>query len=928
MFSSICVFAAILAVGSESKVHEAVLGNGMRIVTLEDRSCPIVAVQVWYHVGSKDEDPERQGFAHMFEHMMFRGTDRLGPEAHFEYIRSAGGDCNAYTSFDQTVYVQTLPKDQLPMVLWLEAERMASLAVDRAGFETERAVVEEERRMGLNQPYGSVLEKVLAQVFSVHPYRWSTIGNIEHLRRATPEELLRFWETYYVPNNATLVVVGDVSHEAVVTEAERAFGWIPKCDAPPRVTVKEPLFEKPREITIEEERGPVPIVGVGYRTVGMGHPDALPLEMLMTILGGGESSRLYRKIVDEAEVAVIAMGGAMAFEHEGFAGAGAVLMPFADMKKPLAMIEAELASVLESGVTDGELKKAKTNFLRRLVDSSATVESMARQVGTAAVFEGGASRVEKRAAEIEAVTVEDLKRVAATYFVPERKLVLRIEPTVGGMLRSLFSKKEEAAEETEKPKIESKGEPALARLGPKADAKRPEGYPAQPPVAPPTPPKVDFTYKSKTLANGLRVVVVENHELPRVSVVLGLRNGEFTEEEDAPGSAAMAMSMLMKGTRTKSAQQIADLLENNAIELSAGADLDSCSISGSALAPQKTLLVKMLAEIVKSPTFPEKEFSKLKRQAITGKKIGEKQPASIADREFARALFGAHPYARESGGSSADLERLKLGDVVAWWNTYARPDLAVLYIAGDIVAEDAFDLAAALLEDWESAGNPPGRELPTMPEHSATRITLVDVPGAIQSQIRVGHLGFERAAKESFAGRVLTQIFGGAFNSRLNETIRVKKGLTYGARGGFSSQRFGGRFFVSTFSKTASTVEAVRAILDEIERMRAEPPTTEELSQAKSYLLGSFPGAHETPGSIVNQLWTLELDGLGVERIDEYLRGVAKTTAEDVTKLALDRIDPSSLSIVVVGDAARIAEGLKAVAPVTIVGEDGAVKSE
>src|SRR5690606_5180149 len=223
------------AFGTPLEFHETTLPNGLRVIVHEDRSCPVVAVQVWYHVGSKDEDPERQGFAHMFEHMMFRGTDRLGPEDHFEFVRGVGGDCNAYTSFGQTVYVQTAPQNQLEMVLWLEAERMAALKVDEEGFDTERAVVEEEARMGMTRPYGTLMEQVLERVFTVHPYRWSPIGKIDHLRAATSEELLRFWETYYVPNNATLIVVGDVAHEEVFRQAEEAFGWIPRCADPPRV---------------------------------------------------------------------------------------------------------------------------------------------------------------------------------------------------------------------------------------------------------------------------------------------------------------------------------------------------------------------------------------------------------------------------------------------------------------------------------------------------------------------------------------------------------------------------------------------------------------------------------------------------------------------------------------------------------------------
>ena len=308
--------------------EESVLDNGLRVISLEDHSTPVVAVQLWYHVGSKDEQVDRQGFAHMFEHMMFRGTDRLGPKDHFQFIRTTGGDCNAYTSFDQTVYIQELPANQLDMVLWLEAERMASLKIDEAGFATERKVVEEERRLGLNQPYGLVPETVLDFLFTEHPYRWTPIGQIEHLRAATPDDIQKFWDTYYVPNNATLVVVGDVSHEEVRRLAKKNFGWIPRCADPPRVTTVEPEQNGLRRLDIDEDNGPVPIAGIAFRTVPQGHPDALPLQMLMQVLGGGESSRLYLELVRRQDVAVVALGEYISFEQAGLAVAGGVSMPF------------------------------------------------------------------------------------------------------------------------------------------------------------------------------------------------------------------------------------------------------------------------------------------------------------------------------------------------------------------------------------------------------------------------------------------------------------------------------------------------------------------------------------------------------------------------------------------------------------------------
>ena len=319
--------AAAAAAERQYPFEQRTLPNGLRVITLEDFSCPKVAVQVWYHVGSKDEDPRRQGFAHMFEHMMFRGTDRLNSRDHFEFIRRTGGDCNAFTAFDNTTYVNELPSNQLELALWLEAERMVFLKIDDDSFYTERKVVEEERRLGTNAPYGKVPEQILPVLFTRHPYRWTPIGQIPHLRAATIDELAAFWSKFYVPNNATLVIVGAARHADAQKLAERYFGWIPRCPDPPHVAEREPPQTSPREARIAEEKGPVPIVGFVYRGVPLNHPDATALQMLMSIVGGGESSRLYQELVKKQKICQVALGGAFLAEDDGLCGAAAELRP-------------------------------------------------------------------------------------------------------------------------------------------------------------------------------------------------------------------------------------------------------------------------------------------------------------------------------------------------------------------------------------------------------------------------------------------------------------------------------------------------------------------------------------------------------------------------------------------------------------------------
>src|SRR6516162_7245027 len=358
--------------------RDLTLENGLRVITLEDPSCPIAAVHLWYHVGSKDERPERQGFAHMFEHMMFRGTDRLGPKDHFDFIRNCGGTCNAYTAFDQTVYIQTLPSNQLELVLWLEAERMGFLRINQDAFDTERKVVEEERRLGLNQPYGTLAEKIVAEIFKVHPYAWTPIGKISHLRASPAPELRDFWNRYYVPNNATLVIVGDIKHAEAQQLAKKYFGWMPREADPPRVTVREPMPTKARAVTIREDNAPAPGAGIIWRTVPANHEDAIPLQLLATIVGGGESSRLYRDLVAENQLAVYALAGSFALEQEGFWGAGAVLSPFGGKTaKALEAIQKQIDKARTEGITDKELTKARNQFLAGQVTQTMTVANRA-----------------------------------------------------------------------------------------------------------------------------------------------------------------------------------------------------------------------------------------------------------------------------------------------------------------------------------------------------------------------------------------------------------------------------------------------------------------------------------------------------------------------------------------------------------------------
>jgi zinc protease len=442
-------------------------------------------------------------------------------------------------------------------------------------------------------------------------------------------------------------------------------------------------------------------------------------------------------------------------------------------------------------------------------------------------------------------------------------------------------------------------------------------------LGPPVAAAVNIAGNEQVLDNGLRLVVVENHELPLVSISLRLRAGAFTEDPAHPGTASMAANMITKGTVAHDAEALAADLERHAIQLGANADGDGASVSASALSADADRAMRLLAEVVSAPKFDAKEFRTLRDQTATGMAIAEKTPAVMAERRFDRALWGSHPYGRPAEGTSEDLKGLAPEALREWWSTFVRPETSVLYLTGDIDPKGALALAERYLGAWEAEGEPLDVPLPDLEPPSGTRILLVDKPGAIQSEIIAGHEGITRRHPLFATGSVLSQVFGGAFSSRLNDVIRVQKGLTYGASGGLSSQRFGGQFRVRTFTKTPTTAETVQAVIDEVARMRTEPPSSKELTAAVSYLTGSFPGTLETPQAVAGRLWTLEQNQLPKTWWNDYLGKIAATTSEDVARAATELLDPSRLIIVVVGDAATVKESLAKIAPVEVITEGG-----
>jgi len=404
------------------------LANGLRVILHEDHSTPIVHLELWYHVGSKDERPGRTGFAHLFEHMMFKGSKNVEPDQHPSWLTSIGGQANATTNEDTTIYWETVPSQYLPLVLWLEADRMASLRVDEAIFRNEREVVKEERRMGVdNPPFGRLSEIIYEQIFTTHPYRFQTIGSMKDLEAASIEDVRDFYRTYYVPNNATLVLAGDFDSAEAMALVEQYLGRVPRGRDVPRDIPVEPVQTEERRARVEET-WPLPAVVVAHRVPADGHPDAYPMHIAAKILSDGQSSRIYKRLVYEDQVAMAAFGDAKIIEHPNLFTAVAVLQPGRPAAAATASLIAELERIRTEPVTAAELDRAKRQFARDYILGRDTVQQKAGVLAHAAVIHDDLGTADGEFELFMNVTAADVQRVARTYFAPGTRNVITVMP--------------------------------------------------------------------------------------------------------------------------------------------------------------------------------------------------------------------------------------------------------------------------------------------------------------------------------------------------------------------------------------------------------------------------------------------------------------------------------------------------------------------
>lgn len=890
---------------------ERTLANGLRVYALRDTGTPNVAVQVWYDVGSKDDPKGRSGFAHMFEHLMFKATRNLVSEQMDRLTEDVGGYNNASTNDDYTNYYEVVPANHLQRLLFAEADRMASLVVEPKSFASERDVVKEELRQStLARPYGKLFSTYLsAAAYTTHPYARSTIGSIENLEAASIDDVRGFHATYYRPDNAILVVSGNFDPAQLNAWVDRYFAGIARpSTAIPRVTVTEPARTKAVSYTVYEPNTPLPAVLMSWHVPADRDADIPALTVLNTILSTGESSRMYESLVYRDQLAQDASSFLDSKQGTGNLIAYAILAGGKTVDQGEAALKREIARFRDAPVTAAELAEAKNEILTAAIKSRETAEGKARVLASSVIIDGDARAADRQLAEIAAVTAADVQRVARRYLGDAQSATIRYLPDSAKPAGQTGDTIAVA------PTVRTEALAAPAQIAIVTPA--PEGQRIQPPT-PAAPVKANLPQPVETrLANGLRVITVERHDLPIATAALVATGGQVLDPANRSGVSSLAAGLMTKGTATRSATQIAREVESLGGSIGASAASEGGSVEVTVKSDQLAPAMAILADVATRPAFAPEELERARAQAVDAVAVAFKNPAQLAALVADRAAFGASPVGAPGSGTPASLKAITRGDVTAAYARTWRPDQAALILVGDVTPAQGQALAQAQLGGWRAPAGAPA-PLPAIGALPAPRTVVIDMPGAGQAGVVVERPAIARGDARYYPLAVANTVLGGGFSSRLNQEVRIKRGLAYGAGSGLDAMRGTGSIAARTQTKNQTAAEVVALMTAEMARMGAAPVPEAELATRKAVLVGNFGRGVETTDGIAGILGEYVLDGVPLGELQSYTAKVEAVTPAAVQAASAALLDPKAASVAVVGDAKQFLAPLKTARPDT-----------
>jgi zinc protease len=883
------------------------LPNGLRVFAVRDETSPSVAVQVWYGVGGRDDPRGRSGFAHLFEHLMFKSTRNMPPETLDRLTEDVGGQNNAFTSEDVTGYHETVPANHLERLLWAEAERMGSLVVEPEFFASERDVVKEELRSRIDaSPYGRLLGVYYPAVsYSVHPYARPVAGSIADLDAATIDDVRAFHATYYRPDNAVLVVAGNFDEARLNAWVDRYFAPIQRPDRPiPRVEVTEPERARATTHTVYEPNTPLPAVLVSYPVPSVRHEDSAALEVLDGILSTGESSRLHRALVYEQRIASQAASFPDTRIDQGNLAAYAILSPGQDPQRGLAALRAEIARLRDAPVTPAELDEAKNELLTSALRERETAEGRASAIANAVMIDGDAEAANRRLGEIAAVTAADIQRVAQRWLRDERSAAIlylpeemRPDPQAGDRIAL-------APTVATRP-LETPPGVRVVSLAPEAERVRaPEPGPAS---VTPIPEPV-----TQRLANGLTVVTVTRRDLPLVSAQVVVRGGAASDPRDRAGRAALTAALLSEGTATRSATDIDRAVEALGTSIGAGAEIDGMALGLTVRSDNLDAAMTLVSDIAQNAAFSPEELERQRAQAIDAFTVTLGDPGPVSRLAAMRALYGNGAYGHPQGGTATSLRALTRDDVLAAYRMAWRPGNATLVLAGDIDPAAARALAERHFGSWaDRSGIAATAAEPARRPAAIDNVIVIDMPEAGQAAVAVARGTLPRSDPNYYRTLLANAVLGGGYSSRLNQEIRIRRGLAYGAGSGVDARAEGGTFFAATQTRNETAPEVLGLILAEMRRLGAAPVPAAELDTRRAVLLGGFGRNAETTAGLADIIGTYVLSGVGPEEIGRYQNAILGVDAAGVRTAATEMLAPEGATMVIVGDARAFIDRLR-----------------
>jgi len=860
-----------------------VLKNGLTLIVHEDHKAPIVAVNIWYHVGSKNEKTGKTGFAHLFEHLMFGGSEH-NQHRYLEVMEPLGAtDLNGTTNNDRTNFFENVPTSALDTTLWLESDRMGHLlgAIDQKILDLQRGVVQNEKRQGENFPYGITEQLITQNTYPAgHPYSWTVIGSMEDLSAASMQDVQEWFKTYYGPSNAVIVVAGDIDAATAREKVEKYFGAIP---AGPPIAAHRVWIAKMTGTHREVAQDHVPQARL-YKVWNVpqwGSEDADYLAMVGDILSNGKTSRLYKRLVYDDQIATDVSAFVDAREIGSQFDIQVTARPGDDLTKVEKVADEELARFLESGPTAHEVERAKSNYMAdfiRGIERIGGFGGKSDRLANSMVFAGSPDAYKVTLKRVQTATPEKL-RAAARRWLSDGVFVLEVHP---------FATYESAKTDADRSKLPEPGAPPELRL-----------------------PKLQHA----SLNNGLKIVLAERHELPIVNFELTLDAGYAADQFGLPGTAQAASALLTGGTKTRTALEISDELALLGAQLNAFSNLDASIVNLSALKAKLDPTLALYADVILNPAFPQADFERQKKLQLAAIQQEKVTGILMGLRVFPGLLYGkGHAYGNSFTGSGTEesVGKLTRADMEKFHDTWFHPNNATLIVVGDTTLAELTPKLERLFASWPR-GEAPAKNVGRVPLPPKAVVYLLDRPGAEQSDILAGLIAPPKNNPAEIAIEAMNSILGSEFGARINMNLREDKHWSYGARTYLIGARGQRPYLVWAPVQTDKTKEAIVEVSKELhDIVGSRPPTADELQRVQKSMTLRLPGSRETVDGVANSILDQVQFGLPDDYYQTYGAKIRALGTPDVTAAAKAAVNPDNVVWVVVGDRAKIEAPIRA----------------